>query len=663
MKTIQCNGEPSMKKSPNSSISDRIVSERARYKALFDRSLYCVYVHDFKGTFLDANDTALQLLGYSREEITSLNFASLLEKDDIPRALKVTEEIIRSGSQKKPALYQLSRKDGSHVWVETEGSLIYQNGTPYAIQGIARDITDQIQVDQQRHHLTLIAHEILFRKTLEEILDTVAKAIHDHCGFGRVLISLVDETFYSTDVAFAGLTEEEKTQATRNRLTPEQRRSIFSDEFRIGQSFYIPHDRVPWEDKGVKSHLKPEQMKTWHPDDFLFIPLFGPNKKIVGLISVDDPADGIVPTQETLAPVELFATQAAIAIENARLYGEIQQYARHLETKVQERTKKREALLEISYRLRETSSWKEGTKIILNGIVQTFEIEDVEVYLINEGRQVLESISMTGKEKKVEIPLHNEDYVAIQCLIQKKPINIKKASTDPQVKKQIEPLLESFAWIPIIHQQEVLGAICVYNHSSRKHVSDDEIGDLVLFANQVAHFVETTRFQISPVSEGTSPSEVRYTLNSGDCYLIESTQSDQAYDIFVDAVTHGLQGFSLSRIHPKKIKQTYGLEKTPLFWLSTTKTDYSIHPLDIAKSNYYIYEFVKKATNSIILIDGIEYLALYNDFLKVLKALHTLKDYITIHNSRLIMPVNPGTFSEKELQLLKKEFRVFRKQL
>ncbi|MBU7032911.1 MAG: DUF835 domain-containing protein [Theionarchaea archaeon] len=652
-----------MKKSPNPPPPDRRVSEKARYKALFDRSLYCVYVHDFKGAFLDANDTALQLLGYSRGEIKALNFASLLEKEDISRALKVSDEIVRYGSQKKPVRYKLRKKNGNHIWVETEGSLIYQNGIPYAIQGIARDITDQIRVEEQREHLTLIAHEILFRKTLEEILDTVAKAIHDHCGFRRVLISLLDEDFHSTDVAFAGLTEEEKTQATNNRLTPEQRRIIFSEEFRIGQSFYIPHNRVPWGDKGVKSQLKPEQLKTWHPDDFLFIPLYGPHKKIVGLISVDDPADGMVPAYETLMPVELFATQAAIAIENARLYREIQQYTRHLETKVQERTKKREALLEIRYGLSGISSWKEGTKIILQGIAQTFGIEDVEVYLINEGRQVLESISMTGNEKRIEIPLHDEDYVAIQCLNQKKPINIKEASADLRVKKQIEPFLESYAWIPIIHQQDALGAICVYNHSSLQQISDDEIGDLVLFADQAAHFVETTRFQISPVSEGTSPSEMKYTLNPGDCYLVESAQSDQAYEIFVDAVTHGLQGFSLSRIHPKKIKQTYGLEKTPLFWLSTTKTDYSVHPMDIAKSNFYIHEFAKKATNSIILIDGIEYMILHNDFLNVLKALNTLKDYITLYNSRLIIPINPGTFTEKELQLLRKEFSIFRKKL
>jgi PAS domain S-box-containing protein len=652
-----------MKRKSRNEMLDATLNEKARYKALFDRSLYSVYVHDFEGAFLDANDAALALLGYSREEMTSLNFASLLEPEDLSRAITETEQIITTGYQKKPTKYKLKRKDGNYVWVETEGSLIYHNGTPFAIQGIARDITDAIQIEEQRHHLTSIAHEILFRKTLEEILDAVARAIHDHCGFGRVLISLLDDAFQSTDVAFAGLSEEEKALANENRLTPHQRQSIFSEDFKVGHSYYIPHNRVPWGNKGVKSTLKPEQMKDWHPDDFLFIPLYGPSKKIVGLISVDDPVDGKVPTQETLAPVELFATQAAIAIENARLYEEIQQYAQQLETKVQERTRKREALIEIGYGLREIMSWKEGTKMILERIAHTFDIEDVEVYLINEGRQVLESISMTGKEKRVEISLSDKDYTAIQCLIQKKPINIKHASTDPSVTSQLSPILESFAWIPIMHQKDVLGALCVYNHASQREISDDDIDDLMLFANQAAHFVESTRFQISPVSEEPSSSEMKYTLRPGDCYLIESVHSDQAYDIFVDSVTHGLQGFSLSRIHPKKIKQQYGLEKTPLFWLSTTKTEYSVYPADIEKVNYYIYEFVKQSPNSIVLLDGIEYLVLHNGFDKVLKVLHTIRDYIILYNSRLIIPITPQIFTEKELQLLKKECKIFVKQL
>lgn len=41
----------------------------ARYRALFDRSIHCIYLHDLEGKFLDANPARLALSGYTREEL------------------------------------------------------------------------------------------------------------------------------------------------------------------------------------------------------------------------------------------------------------------------------------------------------------------------------------------------------------------------------------------------------------------------------------------------------------------------------------------------------------------------------------------------------------------------------------------------------------------
>lgn len=114
-----------------------------RYKALFNRSLLCVYVHDLSGRFLDANEAALNMLGYAREELHSLTFTSILDQSQLPRAFRILDETIRTGSQKQPVEFKLRRKDGTHVWVETEASVILKDGKSQAIQGIARDITDR----------------------------------------------------------------------------------------------------------------------------------------------------------------------------------------------------------------------------------------------------------------------------------------------------------------------------------------------------------------------------------------------------------------------------------------------------------------------------------------------------------------------------------------
>ena len=124
-----------------------------RFNALLERSPFCVYVHDFEGRFLDANTAALKLLGYTREEISSINLASLLDEVQLQIVIEHLEEILKTGSQKETTEYRLRRKDGTFVWVETDTSIVYKNGKPYAIQGIAR------KLDKQRHNLRELIEE------------------------------------------------------------------------------------------------------------------------------------------------------------------------------------------------------------------------------------------------------------------------------------------------------------------------------------------------------------------------------------------------------------------------------------------------------------------------------------------------------------------------
>ena len=163
-----------------------------RYNALFDRSLSYVYVHDFNGQFIDANAAALKALGYKRKEMLALNFASLLDESRLTKAIKSLQEIIRSGHQKKPDEYKLKRKDGRYIWVETEGSLIYKDGKPFAVQGIARDITAKKMAEEalrkSEEQLRNLATHI--QSVREEERTAVAREIHDELGQALTAIKM-----------------------------------------------------------------------------------------------------------------------------------------------------------------------------------------------------------------------------------------------------------------------------------------------------------------------------------------------------------------------------------------------------------------------------------------------------------------------------------------
>src|SRR6266567_1187743 len=101
---------------------------------------------------------------------------------------------------------------------------------------------------------------------------------------------------------------------------------IMRPEFSVSQSYFIPHEHfddfadIP---RSVDMSMENYEPGGWHPEDALIVPLFSPRKKkLLGFLSLDDPEDSKVPTLESIEVAELFANQAAIAIDNARIFQE-----------------------------------------------------------------------------------------------------------------------------------------------------------------------------------------------------------------------------------------------------------------------------------------------------------------------------------------------------
>jgi PAS domain S-box-containing protein len=190
---------------------------------------------------------------------------------------------------------------------------------------------------------------------LHQRLRKIAESLRKH-GWRRVVIRAFREANMETsdpkDMVTAGLTLEERKYLWNNRMPGQVWRERLGPEyerFRIGEFYYLPWSdswvRKRFSQGTVSSHLKPEEMVDWDPEDLLYAPLRLADGRIVGMISIDDPIDGRRPTKESLASMELFLHQAAVAIENAHLFqqlndakNQIKEYADQLEIKVKQRT-------------------------------------------------------------------------------------------------------------------------------------------------------------------------------------------------------------------------------------------------------------------------------------------------------------------------------------
>ena len=140
-----------------------LVETRELYNALYNRSLFWIYRHDLNGNLIAANKTFLDEMGFTEKEIPHININTLItDKTQVETAHHIIKEIIKYGHTKKPFELKARSKNGEEFWAEGDSSLIYREGKPYAIQGIAQDITQR-----KKTEILLQQSEERFRRFFE----------------------------------------------------------------------------------------------------------------------------------------------------------------------------------------------------------------------------------------------------------------------------------------------------------------------------------------------------------------------------------------------------------------------------------------------------------------------------------------------------------------
>lgn len=171
---------------------------------------------------------------------------------------------------------------------------------------------------------------------------------------------------------------------------------------------------------------------------------------------------------------------------------------------------------------------------------------------------------------------------------------------------------------------------------------------------------------VTPVAERESEkgSVMTHVLEKGRSYLANEEKPVKSNEIFVDLVTHGVNGLYITRRSPKEIQKKYGLKRTPIIWLTREKTTgKSINPTDLPGLSHTIKEFIKKTNDGVVLLDGLEYLITQNDYKDVLQFVQSLDDSIAMSNSRLIIPLDPSTLNRQQLHLLRRDMHILRTEI
>ena len=150
-------------------------------------------------------------------------------------------------------------------------------------------------------------------------------------------------------------------------------------------------------------------------------------------------------------------------------------------------------------------------------------------------------------------------------------------------------------------------------------------------------------------------------MKKGHMYLVMEKKPQMSYGCFTSLIQKGVTGLCISRQHPKSIYERYPMADTHILWLTTAMGENYVNPTNIGILTNFAVNFMQSnLDNSTVLIDGIEYLTVYNEFSSVLKSVYYINEVAMKNGVIVIIPVAPQAFTDKNLALLEREAEVAR---
>lgn len=117
-----------------------------RYRLLFDSNPHPLWVYDLETlTFLDANHSAAQKYGYSREEFLSLTIKDIRPLEDIPALMQNIAKV--PAETESAGIWKHRKKDGSLIHVEITSHALLFDGRDARLV-VATDVTERKKAEE-----------------------------------------------------------------------------------------------------------------------------------------------------------------------------------------------------------------------------------------------------------------------------------------------------------------------------------------------------------------------------------------------------------------------------------------------------------------------------------------------------------------------------------
>jgi len=170
-----------------------------KFRILFESSKDAIYFSSKNGTILDVNQSALNLFGYTREEMLKLNSRDLyVNPKDREKFIKEIEE------NKAIVDYEeiLHKKDGSEIACLVSSSIRYdENGSVIGYQGIIRDITGRKNMEKELLKMEKLESISVLAGGIAHDFNNILTAILGNLSLSKFLVEHDSEVYEKLDEA------------------------------------------------------------------------------------------------------------------------------------------------------------------------------------------------------------------------------------------------------------------------------------------------------------------------------------------------------------------------------------------------------------------------------------------------------------------------------
>ncbi len=428
----------------------------------------------------------------------------------------------------------INRRDGTPFTVRDrtlleavadQAVIAIENANLYARtdRTLARRVQELDERNKQLHEILQVGNLIKAASDLRAMLPQLLQAICGSIRFQRASIFLLEAVSgrrpVLQQVAYSGL---DSDPINAGMIDPERIESLLRQGTQRSPSIYYLDQGVNG-DNPLRTHspapidMPQPRIGAWHPDDMLVAVLRSSSGELLGLLTVDDPLDGLLPTGDQIQTLEIFTNQLVVALENSRLYDQLRQSLQGVT-----------ALSALGMAINTQDYTPQSIwQLTVGGIVDASGAVGAGVLLIGDATQQPEILKL-GRDHTPDDQLLE---LAGQVARRGRPLQIHdNAATFPASIASAGG--RAVLMLPLAGSHTTLGTLYVWYPDLLPSLEDQDL--VALFANQAAVAVEN-KLLAAAVREGRdrlasilSSTEEAIMLLSADLMVIEVNAAAQS---------------------------------------------------------------------------------------------------------------------------------------